>query len=209
VGLALISALAHQARLFFALLPALALLGAAGVAGARGLNTPSLRLSAIVNAVVGLALALSGIELLVGFAAQDPLPAAVGAQSAADYRTAKLGWYVPVLAKVNGLPAGSRVVFLWEARAWGCAATIECVPDVIIDRWWHARRLGEGAEQVMARWRSEGVTHVLLYEAGARLIEAEAENGYEPGDWVALEALRGALEPVVAFGEAYTLYALP
>ena len=204
-----VSALARQARLFFAFLPALALLGAAGVRGVRELNLPTLRLSLVVNAAFALVLGLSAVELVVEFASENPLPYLAGIQSAADYATARLGWYAPALERVNALPAGSRVVFLWEARSLACDAAIRCVPDVVIDRWWHARRTAGTAQQIMAQWRAEGATQVLVYDTGARFIEASPDNAYVPADWSELATLRGELRPVAVFGDAYTLYALP
>jgi hypothetical protein len=203
------SALARQARLFFAFLPALALLGAAGLAGVRALNTPALRLSIVINAAFALVLGLSAIEAAAGFVSQNPLPYLAGAQSATDYATSQLGWYVPALARVNRLPAGSRVIFLWEARSLACDSSIHCVPDVVIDRWWHARRTTGGAAQIVDQWRSEGATDVLVYDTGARLIESTPNNAYDPADWIELAKLRDGLRPLATFGDAYTLYALP
>ncbi len=209
VVLARYSALAHQARLFFAFLPALALVGAAGLDGLRGLDVPSLRLSMVVGAAIALVLVLSATEVAIDFAAHDPLPYVAGVQTAADYTAAQLGWYEPALASLNALPAGSRVVFLWEARSFACASTIRCVPDVVIDRWWHARRTEGGAERIVAQWRAEGTTHVLIYDTGARFVEATPNNAFDPTDWAELDRLRGQLRPLATFGDAYTLYAMP
>jgi hypothetical protein len=203
------SALARQARLFFAILPALALLGAAGLAGVRGLNTPALRLSMVINAAFALVLGLSAIEVAAGFVSQSPLPYLAGAQTASDYATAQLGWYAPALARVNSLPAGSRVIFLWEARSLACDSAIQCVPDVVIDRWWHARRTAGAADQIVSQWRSEGVTNVLVYDSGARLIQSSPSNAYDPADWTELDRLRSNLRLLATFGDAYSLYALP
>ena len=209
VALVHYSALARQARLFFAFMPALALLGAAGLRGVRELNTPTLRLSLIVNAAFALVLGLSGLELATEFVSENPLPYLAGTQTAADFAAARLGWYAPAMERVNALPAGSRVVFLWEARSLACAAAIRCVPDVVIDRWWHARRTLGAAEQIIAQWRAEGATQVLVYDTGAQFIQASPDNGYAAADWTELETLRGELHSVAAFGDAYTLYALP
>jgi len=210
VLLAHYSALARQARLFFAFLPALALVGAAGLAGVRGLNTPALRLSLVINAVFALVLGLSAIEAVSGFASQNPLPYLTGAQSASDYVTGQLGWYAPALAGVNTLvPAGSRVIFLWEPRTLACASDIRCVPDVVIDRWWHARRIIGSAAQIVAQWRAEGANEVLIYDTGAQFVQSSADNAYDPSDWTELASLRAGLRVMATFGNAYTLYALP
>lgn len=203
------SALARQARLFFAFLPALALLGTVGLAGVRGLDVPGLRLSRVVNAVFVLVLGLSGTEVAIDFVSHDPLPYVAGVQTAADYTAAQLGWYQPALARVNALPAGSRVVFLWEARSLACASSIRCVPDVVIDRWWHARRTIGAAERIVDQWRVDGTTHVLIYDTGARFVQNMPNNAFDPSDWTELDRLRGQLRPVSTFGDAYSLYAIP
>lgn len=209
VGLAAYSGMGRQARLFFSFLPAVALLGAAGLAGLRAFNTPSLRLTRIVTAAFVLVLGLSAFELGARFVAHNPLPYLVGLQTAADYETAALGWYGPALARVNQLPAGARVVFLWEPRTLGCAETVHCLPDVVVDRWWYARQQGADAQQAIAQWRAAGATHVLLYEVGARFIENEPGHPFEPADWAELDRLRAALRLVESLGDGYTLYALP
>ena len=209
VLLAHYSALAHQARLFFAFLPALALLGAAGLAGVGGLNTPALRLSLVVNAAFALVLGLSATEVVAEFVSQNPLPYLAGTQSAADYVAAQLGWYQPVVERVNALPAGSRVVFLWEARSLACASSIQCIPDVVIDRWWHARRTLGSAERILAQWRAEGTTHVLLYDTGASFIQSSPNNAFDPADWTELDRLRALLRLVGTLGDTYSLYAVP
>jgi hypothetical protein len=145
----------------------------------------------------------------VRFVSHSPLPYLVGIQSAADYEKPELGWYAQALELVNSLPAGSRIVFLWEPRAYGCAAAVRCVPDVVIDRWWHARRLGAGADEMVNEWRAEGTTHALIYDAGARYIETAPKNGYEASDWEVLAKLRGALRHIATFGDGYSLYAIP
>ena len=209
VLLAHYSALAHQARLFFAFLPPLALLGAAGLAGVAGLNTPTLRLSLVVNAAFALVLGLSATEVVAEFVSQNPLPYLAGTQSAADYVAAQLGWYQPAVERVNSLPAGSRIVFLWEARSLACTSLVQCIPDVVIDRWWHARRTLGSAEQILAQWRAEGATHVLIYDTGANFIQSSPNNAYDPADWTELNRLRALLRLVGTLGDTYRLYAVP
>jgi hypothetical protein len=110
---------------------------------------------------------------------------------------------------VNALPAGTRVMFLWEARSLACAAHIQCVPDVIIDRWWRLRQEGATASAVLEQWRQAGVSHVLVYEAGLAYVRADATHPFLDADWDELEALRARLHPVERYGSDYTLFALP
>jgi hypothetical protein len=208
VALTYVSSLATQARLFAPVLAALALLAAGGLRALQALDTPALRVSWVVQAVAVVVLAVSGIESLSYFVSQNPLPYLAGGQPAADYRAARLGWYPLAFQAVGTLPAGTRVMQLWEARSLDCPAHVRCVPDVVIDRWWHLRRtLGEPAG-ILARWRAEGVTHVLLYEAGANFAAMDPRSPLAPGDWAALAELRQQMTLVTAIGPAYGLYAL-
>lgn len=209
VALTFVTPLAEQARLFFALLPALAVLGVGGLAALTALDTPTLRPSFILRAAVGLVLILSMYEYGQTFVVYNPLAFLSGQQSAAEYRKDSLGWYVVALEKVNALPADSRVLFLWEVRSLECEPRPRCLPDVIIDRWWHLRRTLGSAEAMLARWRAEGVTHILIYDTGVRFLQTRPDNGYDPVDWTELETLRTRLREIENLGDVYSLYALP
>jgi hypothetical protein len=209
VAFAVSSGIAQQARPYFSILPALALLGAGALAGFRQLDTPQLKLSMVVNAAFALAMCLGVLELSLGFIQRNPLPFIAGLQSAEDFEVAQLGWYAPMLAQLNQLPSGSDVLFLWEPRTLGCSPDIRCRPDPLTDRWWHAQRLGISAVQALEQWRAAGVTHVLIHEAGVRFVQAEVDNAYLPVDWDELTKLREQLRLVANFGDAYALYAIP
>ena len=209
VVLTFFSRFAVQARLFFAVLPALALLAAAGWEVMRQLDTPSLRVSLVAAGGVVLVLALSANEVVSGFARQWPVAYLSGQQTPMEYRVSQLGGYPLAIEQVNALPAGARVVFLWEARSLSCRPAVTCVPDVVIDRWWHLRELGLRPDEVLARWRAEGVTHLLISEDGRQFVQRDPTTLLEADDWEALEAVEARLRVVNTVGEAYTLYALP
>jgi hypothetical protein len=209
VALTFITPLAEQTRLFFALFPALALLCVGGLAALAALDTPALRPSFIVRAALGLVFILSALEYGADFIEHQPLAYLSGQQGAAEYREQNLGWYAVAVEKVNALPAGSRVVFLWEVRSLDCLSIERCAPDVIIDRWWHLRRTLGSADDVLARWQAQGFTHVLIYDTGVRFLKTQPDNGYDPADWAELETLQMWLRLVEQMGDAYSLYAMP
>jgi hypothetical protein len=209
IGLEFTSSLADQARLFFAMLPPLALLAASGFSAVRGLDTPALRVSVVVTGALILALGLGAVEVINHFASQQPLAYLTGGQTAKDFEVSQLGGYPLAMDQVNALPPGARIEFLWEARSLGCAAAVRCVPDVVIDRWWHARATTGTAAATVQQWQAAGVTHVLLYETGRAFEAANPRSPLQPGDWAELEALRRQLRVVATVGDAYTLYALP
>jgi 4-amino-4-deoxy-L-arabinose transferase-like glycosyltransferase len=203
------SAYAVQARLFFAIFPALALLGAGGLAASAALDVPGLRSSWIVSAALALVLSLSAVETAVDFGAHAPLAYLAGAQTAADYRAANLGWYAAAIARINALPSGSRVLFLWEPRSLDCAAPDRCVPDLIIDRWWHLRRTGVSSAAALADWQARGVTHVLIYDGGVKFLRERRDIRFVETDWTELENLRAQMRLVEDLGGTYSLYTPP
>lgn len=210
VALMFVSKYAVQARLFFAMFPALAALAAAGFTLLPAFDTAHLRFSFIARALIGFVLALSFVQHALDFGGRHPLAYLAGAQSAGDYQRAQLGWYAAALEKVNALPAASRVVFLWEPRSLECAPVARCTPDEIIDRWWHSRRTLGPAESILAAWQRAGFTHLLLADWGAEFVRTQRSDSLETAeDWAELERLRARLTPVADFGGAYTLYALP
>ena len=209
VALTFISYYAIQSRLFFSLFPALALLGVGGLAALAHFDSPTLRLSLIVNALLAFVLGLSALAHFAEFAAHSPLAYLAGAQTAADYRAANLGWYPLAIDKVNALPAGARVLFLWEPRSLDCATPDRCDPDLIIDRWWHLRRTLGSAEAAIAYWKSAGFTHLLIYDLGVDFVKTQAENPFDDSDWMELDRLRSQLHLVENIGGTYSLYVLP
>jgi len=203
------SSTALQARFFFPAFPVLAILSVAGVEALASLDTASLRVSVILRAALVLVLSLSALENLIAFAARSPLAYLVGAQSAADYRAASLGMYVAAIDRINALPAGSRVEFLWETRSLECVASDRCAPDVVIDRWWHLRRTLGTADAILSNWKSNGVTHVLVYEDGARFVHAQGDVTSIDSDWAELDVMRIRMRLAADIGGAYSLYELP
>ncbi len=203
------SAMMLQIRLFFAIFPALAILCAAGIKAVASFDAPSLRVSVILRAALVLVLSLSALENLVAFAARSPLAYLVGAQGAADYRAASLSTYVAAIDRINALPAGSRIEFLWETRSLECAATVRCEPDVVIDRWWHLRRTVGAASEIVSAWKAKGVTHVLINESGLNFVRSQADPAFVDSDWSELGVLRGRMRLVQNLDGAYSLYELP
>jgi hypothetical protein len=177
--------------------------------GLHRLDTPALRVSLVMTAGLVLALGLSALELANHFVSQQPLAYLAGHQPRAEFVFNRLGWYPVALARLNALPAGARVQFLWEARSLDCAAHIQCVPDVVIDRWWHLRQSGATADGLLQQWQAADVTHVLVYETGQAFARDEANSPFAPSDWTELDAFRARLTLVETIGGAYSLYALP
>lgn len=210
VALMFISQYAIQARLFFALFPALAVLAVAGQMALQKLDTAQLRISFIARAVLSVVLVVSALETTLAAARLNPLPYLFGVQSASHYREQNLGGYEVVMRDINALPDNARVKFLWEAWGLGCKNYTRCMPDMIIDGWFITRQRLGSASNILAEWRKQALTHVLIFETGRDFVLADRDfNVYTAEDWQALENLRTRLILVKQYGDVYSLYALP
>ncbi|MGA2111926.1 MAG: hypothetical protein ABSG98_07225 [Anaerolineales bacterium] len=207
------AALAHassmlvQSRMYFGFFPALSLLAVGGLTSLVPRQCGPVRIWVLASVLVGLGLILEAFNEGLNFASLNPIPVLAGEESAAQFLAQRLGWYEPAMEAVNSLPPGSKVVFLWEPRGFYC--TTNCLPDAIIDRWWHLLRVRGDSRSIVDLWREQGVTHVLIYEAGARK-EQEESSLYQPSDWEQLRLLEQTqLVRVADFGGVYSLYKVP
>jgi hypothetical protein len=208
VGLAS-SHLLLQSRLLFPALPMFVGLAVVGFDSLDRVEWPGFSIHFVVGALIALVLGLTLGSTILTFVADDPLPVITGSESQASYYESRLGLYAWVMDRINLLPDGSRIVFLWEPRSYACSTEVVCEPDAITDRWWHARRLGMTASEIAAAWRSQGVTHVLYYEYGAQVIRDAGVDPYRADDWSELDKFtKEDLEEVENWRDVYVLYRL-
>lgn len=203
------SALLVQTRLLFPILPLVAVLAAVGFDSLGDLGKRGASVRFVFGGLVGFALLLTGFESLVRFVEVSPLPVLFGFEGEGDFLVRRLGQYARVIERVNELPSGSRVRFLWEPRSYHCARTVTCEPDALLDRWWHLRQLGVSPDEVARNWEREGVSHVLIFHAGAQAVRTAGTDPFVREDWEALEAfIERQLVLLPGSTEAYGLYAL-
>lgn len=205
----LFSDLLVQSRLLFPILPLAVALAVVGYDGLAALNTKSLRVQFVMGALLAISLGMTGLGYGLQFFKASPLPVIFGWQSKSDYLVSKLGAYELAVQDINKLPVGSKTLFLWEPRSYECEDTAPCDPDVLLDRWWHLRRLGLSNDAIVAQWHAAGVTHVLVFEQGRKSVE---DVGFDPltaDDWAALKSLRETqLTLLHDYYGGYQLYAL-
>jgi hypothetical protein len=195
-----------QPRVYLALFPGLALLSAYGFERLWGIRLPKIRLGAFAAVLTVLVLAFQ----TAGFA-QSWIAAGIpnylsGSLGRKEYLETNLGWYAPAMESLQSLLGSQRVVMLWEPRGLYCGGV--CLEDATLDRWYLAMRAGESPESILRRWREEGWTYVLIFNAGADF-ERFSRSEYPPSDWEAFDRLRSLLQATRRFGEGYTLYWIP
>lgn len=195
-----------QTRLYFVLLPAAGVAAGWGWQALKDITAAGVRLRRVLGIMILLALLLSLGQDLTWLVRANPAGVALGTRSRDQYLDDNLGWYAPAMRAVHQLSPHARTVLLWEPR--GLYAPSEAQPDAWIDRWYIDRRQFGSPERILQAWQERGVTHLLLFEAGADF-ERQRRIEYEAADWLALDDLRSRLTPVDDFGGVYSLYSLP
>ncbi|MEW5988945.1 MAG: hypothetical protein AB1791_20155 [Chloroflexota bacterium] len=200
------SALLLQTRLLAPVFGLTAALGALALDRLREVRRRQLAVDWLAKAAVSLTLAFLFFTHLAEFLQINPTPVALGLESRDHYLGRRLGAYPAVIAHLNTLPAGSRILFLWEPRSYGCR--VECLPDALLDRFLHETHYGgRTADSLAAGWRAEGISHVLLRQAGMQFVIAAGFDPVTPRDlaiWAELESRYLTAEQ--RWGEEYTLY---
>ncbi|HUF36887.1 MAG TPA: hypothetical protein VMN57_00035, partial [Anaerolineales bacterium] len=201
-----LSGLLIQSRLYFALFPALAVLAGAGFRGLDRFDWPGVRLGRIAGLVCLLVLGLNVLQTGAGALRDGAQAAFLGLKELESYSTGKLGMYHLAMAAVNDLPSAARVLMLYEPRGLACVP--HCDPDEFLDRWTtDAAANRHDPNAIIAAWRSAGYTHLLYFRTGAEFFREDARFPAE--DWLALNAVVNALEPVVDLDGVYILFVLP
>jgi hypothetical protein len=195
-----------QSRLYLAIFPAIAVLAGGGYQSFSQLRISGVRLGRITGGLIVFVLGLTAFEVGVDALNQGSLAYAAGLSDPKAYQQQNLGMYSLALAKIEALPPGSRVLFLWEPRSLGCA--LDCDPDEILDRWLHDLSLYGDAEAVLAAWHELGFSHLLYYQLGADFLRQE-DDRYQNMDWETLARLKSRLTKISDLNDIYQLYELP
>ncbi|MBZ0309091.1 MAG: hypothetical protein K8I82_23710 [Anaerolineae bacterium] len=220
-----------ETRLVLSIFAPMVVLAAAALDSLRLPPQKPLNIAWMVRAMVGFVLFLTTINHVAGvrpkegeeafwgttteshFIESRTLDYLLGIMDRQDYLEYALGWYVPAMEAVNALPEGSQVLFLWETRSLYCEEEkITCEEDTIIMRWWHDRRaIGTGtAEEIVASWKKDGITHVLVWEKGREFeFDNNSLNLYTQADFETWNTVPGLLEISWQGADIYTLYKMP
>jgi hypothetical protein len=203
------SALLVQSRLLFPVWPFFLLLIVKGFERLWQIGSIARSVAVILLGLMVLAIALTLFNQFIAFQRRSPVQYLLGMESENHYLGDRLGQYFLAIEKVNGLPKGAAVQFLWEPRTYHCAQHIICNPDAILDRWWHTRQLVQDPDDIASSWKAQGVTHVFLARPGLRAVRAAGFDPLDEADWQALEAFIDVhLEPLGGSEDLYALFEL-
>lgn len=197
----------RQPRLFFAFLPVLAACAGWGWSAVQAIRVSGLRLRNITGSLVLLSLAGILLQEIPRPLVSGALVTAVGLQTEEQFLYENTGAYYEAMQAIAGLPSNSRVLMLWEGR--GLYAPASAVPDPWLDRWRTDLRQQGSAQKILENWKTNGYTHILVYEEGRRMMGLPDRN-LSHRDWAEYDRLFAALPPpTVLTGSFYRLYQLP
>jgi hypothetical protein len=195
----------QQVRLYYVLLPGVALAAAMGWRVTEGISTAAVRLNRVLRALTVLVLIFSLWKEATAVARLDPAGVLLATNSEEQYLDDSLGWYAPVMRALHELPENSRTLFLWEPRGLYAPSTAQA--DTWIDRWYLDRKLIGSPDAILRSWREQGFSHLLVYTVGAEY-ERRTRPELKASDWAALDELLASLEEPISFGGTYQLYRL-
>ena len=153
-----------QARLLFPALMILAIPSALGWDALKQFNTPNLRISFLINALIAIVLTLTIFDHGIFVLQRNPLAVAFGAQSREGYIARVNPAYAALMQVMDELPADAYVYSLFEPRSYDLPRSIQ--PDAIVYNFAHDQYLYHTSAEIIRHWKAEGYTHILVYERG-------------------------------------------
>jgi hypothetical protein len=202
---AALTGIAMQTRLVIMILPISAILGAAAVVRLKDLPEKPIDLSFMFRAILVFTLSLSAIGIISKVNETRLLDVVFGRITEDEFLFRQLATYPVTMGRLDDLPDGSQVRFLWEPRGYYCPPDLTCLPDVLFDQWGNPRRQGITADEIFAGWRAAGDDYVLLFNLGR---ENYLPLSYTPDfDRELPDAIAASLQPVWTTDDGrYTLY---
>jgi 4-amino-4-deoxy-L-arabinose transferase-like glycosyltransferase len=141
-------------------------------------DRPKFSLQSQLFLVIGLVLLLGLAIRFVYWLPEQSWTYLVGDELLDKNLQRRLGYHYQAMQAVNDLPPDAVVTFLWEPRSYYCLR--DCRPDSILDEFGHLTYQYGNAEAIAKAWRADGVSHLLLYQAGLDLILKAKSADNEP-----------------------------
>lgn len=194
-----------RTHLYYSIFPAFAMLAGFGCLRLSRINLKNLKLEWVVAGLICFVLFLNVVQVGQETIKSRVIPYLSGQISAQQYVDSNLGSYGSAMQTLQQLPAGARVLMLWDSRGYYCVSL--CDPDELIDRWPHDIATNGTPDAAIAAWRTAAYTHVLYYALGASFIHEDPQH-FHAFDLVELEIALDGLQLVQDFNGDYLLYSL-
>jgi hypothetical protein len=194
-----------QARLLLPALIPFAIPTALGWDSLTRQDTPNLRISFLSNALIALVIALTIFDNAVFVLQRNPLAVALGAQNREGYIAKINPSYAALIQIMDKLPTNVSVYGLFEPRSYGLPRLTQ--PDAINYNFAHDLYLYRTPAGIIQHWKTEGYTHLLLYERGLSFIVQSPSGKLTPATQAALRETLSKLELIDQTPDkVYTIY---
>jgi hypothetical protein len=194
-----------QPRLFFSVLPALAVSAGWGWSILQNVTEYQVRIRRVAGLLIIIPLALS-LWTDTGRVVQSKAPQYLLAQiSEQDYLYENTGVYILAMNSLKDLPSGHKILMLWEAR--GLYAPADAVADPWVDRYRVALRTHKTPQAILNSWKQEGFTDILLDRTHMEAIR-DSDVVLSRHEWAMLDQMLLPLPSQPLAGDFYTLYRL-
>jgi dolichyl-phosphate-mannose-protein mannosyltransferase len=197
-----------QARLLLPGLIPFAIPAALGWEALRSFDSAKNRISFFTNVVTAIVIALTLFDNGLFVLQRNPLAVAVGAQSRAGYIARINPSYATLMQIMDELPKTAYVYSLFEPRSYGLPRRIQS--DAINDNFAHDLYLYKTSSEVIQHWKSQGFTHILLYERGLDFVAQDSASEFTPALKESLRETLGNLELIAQTPDkVYSIYRIP
>ena len=202
------SAALWQARLLLPALIPFAIPTALGWDAIRHLDTPRVRISFLVNALIAAVIALTIFDNGIFVLQRNPLAVAFGAQSRAQYIARINPSYGALIHSMAELPEDAQVYSLFEPRSYGLPRSIQ--PDAIVSNFAHDLYLYGTPSVIIEHWKQEGYTHILVYERGLNFMLESPSSQFTPATQAPLQETLNKLQLIDQTPDkVYSIYRIP
>ena len=156
-----------QARFLFPSLILFSIPSAVAWDSLKRFDTSKFKISFLVNALIGIVIALTIFDNGIFVLQRNPLVVALGSQSREKYIERINPSYAALMNLMDELPADVRVYSLFEPRSYGLPRPVQA--DPLIYNFAHDVYLFHTSNEIIKHWKSEQFTNVFVYGRGLAL----------------------------------------
>ncbi len=192
----------QQTRLYFVMLPALAILAGLAWPSLGELAVSNKRIRSVLGFVVLAIMVISVWQDTTLTLASKAIPTALGVTANDDYLDENTGAYIVAMRNLKSLPDSAHVLMAWEARS--LYAPSNAAADPWIDNFRAAYRALNDPQKIIQSLQDTGYSHLLVYHPGMQFMRKD-DLGIPPEGWLVFDQMLASLPPPQQIGGPYYL----
>ena len=201
--------IAMQMRLMIVVFPVAAVLGALTLDALSLMPEKPVNFAFIVRGLITVTLLFVFKDALTEIDQMRLGSYLLGNVPRSEFLFLELSTYPSTIERLDDLPDGSQVRFLWEPRSYYCPPAIDCIPDVMFDEWSRPIMPDFPPEALFDQWHSQGDDYVLFFRHGYNAYASNIAYRHEENALVPAMLEQHLSEVWTTPDERYTLYTWP